>query len=163
MRDSTAHPSQLTTRGSQSAAAGYTLVELVLLMVLVGVLVGLLAPATARVRDTLAVRAARDATAAALARTRMVAIAAGGARLVVVLDSALIAVEAVAGGARTPPPLQLRRDYGVSVHTSGSSDTVGVEYDALGLGRVASRTLTFRRGAASAGVTVSAFGRVRRW
>ena len=38
-----------------------------------------------------------------------------------------------------------------------------VRFDGLGLGQVASTTVRFRRGDAEAGLTLSSYGRVRRW
>lgn len=139
---------------------GHTLAELLILLVLLGIALALAAPATGRARDHFAARAARDATASALARTRMVAIGTGSARLVVRLGEGTVAVRA---RGTDIPPLRLADEYGVRVRSTGTGDSVAVEYDALGLGRVASRTLIFERGDARAGLSVAAFGRVRRW
>jgi len=42
-------------------------------------------------------------------------------------------------------------------------DTVVLRFDALGVGRMTSRTFRVRRGSAEAGLTVATYGRVRRW
>ena len=47
--------------------------------------------------------------------------------------------------------------------TGRTADPVQLRYDAHGLGRMMSQTLTFALGHARAGLTVSSFGRVRRW
>ena len=45
---------------------------------------------------------------------------------------------------------------------TGRRDTLVLAFDALGLGRVASATIVFRRGAAERALVVSGYGRVRR-
>lgn len=139
---------------------GYTLIELLLVLTVLAVLLGLALPPLGRWRDRAAVRAARDELAGAVAWTRMAAAARGGAAL---------AVDPVAGQVWTrardgtdSAPVNLSARYAVRVET-GTNGVVLLQYDALGIGRMASRTFTLRRGDAVAGVTVSAYGRHRRW
>ena len=62
------------------------------------------------------------------------------------------------------PRLDLVADWGVAVSSPGfGGDTIVIRYDAIGLGRIANRTLRFERGRAVAGLTISAYGRVRAW
>lgn len=138
--------------------AGTSFLELTVVLALVGLLLGIAAPSTLRWRDRVAVRAARDDLAAGLAAARATAAAAGGAALVLETGSARfwIAAGGVAG-----PVTDLAERYRVRVE--GGSGTIEVRYDALGIGRLANRTLRLRRGAAEAGLTISAYGRVRRW
>ncbi|HUG41475.1 MAG TPA: hypothetical protein VMM12_13390 [Longimicrobiales bacterium] len=137
---------------------GTSFLELIVVLALLGVLLGLTAPATLRWRDGLAVRAARDDLAAAFALARASAAASGGA--VLVLDSGA-AVFWVAAGGSEGRATDLAALYGVRIDGSGAR--IEFAYDALGIGRLASRTLRLRRGDAEAGLTVSAYGRVRRW
>ena len=51
----------------------------------------------------------------------------------------------------------------VDLLPTGAADPVQLRYDAHGLGRMMSQTITFALGHARAGLTVSSFGRVRRW
>lgn len=142
-------------------ARGFTLVEVVLVLCLVGILTSLATPALSAGRDGAAVRAARDQVAAALTYTRAAALARGGAALVVDVERANLWVRDAAGDT-VARPLDLRARYGVAVTTRGGP-TVEIRYDAMGIGRLASRTLRFRRGRARAVLTVSAYGRVRAW
>jgi hypothetical protein len=59
--------------------------------------------------------------------------------------------------------VRLEEDLGVHVLLSGNRSAVEIAFDALGLGRIASQTLRFRLESQEAGLTVSSFGRVRRW
>lgn len=138
--------------------AGTSFLELIVVLALLGLLLGIAAPNALRWRDLLAVRAARDELAAGLATTRATATAAGGAALV--LDVSTGAYWIVTEG-RTGRVTDVGGRYGVGME--GADGLVEIRYDALGIGRLASRTLRFRRGRAEAGLVVSAYGRVRRW
>lgn len=146
-----------------SRRSGYTLLELVIVLALLAIAIGLAYPPARTASDVWAVRAARDATAAVLASTRVVAIAERGAELLLVPAAG----EVLTRTAATPTPrrrLRVRDEWGVALVTPGAaSDTVAIAYDALGLGRVASRTVRFERGRAVAGITVASYGRIRRW
>lgn len=136
---------------------GFSLVELLVVAALVALLATIVLPPMARWRDALAVRAARDELAAALALTRITAAAAGGAALAV--DPVAARYRVVTSGA-AGDPVSLAERYGISVDGDRAFE---LRYDALGIGRLASRTVTIRRGSAEAGLVVSAYGRVRRW
>lgn len=139
---------------------GYTLTELALVLAVLGILLAIVLPPAGRWRDRAAVRAARDELAGAVAWTRMAAATRGGAALAV--DPATGRVWTRGRDGTDSPPVDLSARYAVRVET-GTDGVVLLQYDALGIGRAASRTFTFRRGAAVAGVTVSAYGRYRRW
>lgn len=138
---------------------GFTLAEIAAALVLAGVALGLALPLTSRTLDRWAVRASRDEALALLHRTRMEARLAGGARLEIRSEPAMLAVftgdslvtEWTAGaerGVRIDLPARRIRDQ--------------LRFDALGLGIVTSRTLTFRRGVAEARLVISSRGRARR-
>lgn len=144
-------------------ARGYTLLELVIVLALLALAIGLAYPAARTASDVWAVRAARDATASLLAGTRAAAIAQRGAELLVVPGAGEVLTR-TRSAPRPERRLSLTRDWGVALVAPGfGGDTIAIRYDALGLGRVASRTLRFERGAAVAGITVASYGRVRRW
>lgn len=141
---------------------GFTLVELAIALVVLGILIGAAAVRFARMLDRYAVRAARDALAAGIAHARAAAIASGGAELVVDLRAARYDIRV--GEAPSAVPVDLRAQYGVTLATDGqSADSVVLRFDALGVGRMTSRTFRVHRGRAEAGLTVAAYGRVRRW
>lgn len=139
---------------------GTTLVELVMALLLLGLLLALAVPPMTRWRDAVASRAARDELAAGLAWTRLSAVSHGGSTLVVDAANGTFWMTTPAGPGR--PPVNLADRYAVRLDV-GSAEPVSLEYDGLGVGRHASRTIRFRRGGAEAGLVVSAYGRVRRW
>lgn len=138
--------------------AGFTLLELVAVMTLLALGVAHLLPQARRWGDRVAVRAAREEVVGLLHRARMEAVAWGGAT--VVITSAPPEVELWVTGRSVA--ISSLRDQGVALTLSGDRPRVELVYDALGLGRVASQTLRFRRGSAEALLVVSAWGRVRR-
>jgi prepilin-type N-terminal cleavage/methylation domain-containing protein len=141
---------------------GFTLLELAIVLALAAVLLGAGTIAFSRLLDRYAVRAARDALAAGFAHARAAAIAHGGASLVVDLHAARFRIDAA--GALPAAPQDLRAQYRVTLSTDGlPADSLAFHFDALGIGRMTSRTLRIRRGHAEAGITVAAYGRIRRW
>lgn len=138
--------------------AGTSFLELIVVLALLGLLLGIAAPPALRWRDVLAVRAARDELAAGLATARATAIAAGGAALILDVSAGVFWVTA---GGRAGHATDVGNRYGVRIE--GADGHVEIHYDAVGIGRLANRTLRFRRGRAEAGLAVSAYGRVRRW
>jgi prepilin-type N-terminal cleavage/methylation domain-containing protein len=143
--------------------SGYTLLELTVVMALLALAIGIAYPGARSAADAWAVRAARDAVAATLAGTRAAALAQRGAELLIVPESGVLLVRT---GMQPRPTarLELTRDWRVTVTSPGSTaDTIVIRYDAIGLGRIANRTLRFERGRAVAGITIAAYGRARRW
>jgi hypothetical protein len=138
---------------------GHTLAELCAALLLVTMGTAFLAPAARRLRDRLAVVAAREAVAGLVSEARVAAVAHGGA---------VVSLEAGPWRASFTSPegpgrqVRIERDLGVCVSLGGSRSGIELRFDALGLGQVASQTVTFRRGQAVASLTVSAYGRVRR-
>lgn len=153
-------PRAIGHRGAMRRRDAYTLIELLVALALLGILLAMALPPVTRWRDEAGVRAARDELAAALAWTRMAAVSRGGAALVV--DPAAGHVWTRTADGTDSPAIDLRARHGVELD-AGSGALLVLSYDALGIGRAASRTFTLRRGDASGGVTVSAYGRYRRW
>lgn len=139
---------------------GYSLVELTAVLATLSIMLLMAAPPVERLLDGLAVRSAREALTLELARTRLLARVHGGAALVMDADAGSAVILSVAGDTLEPPlllhPYRARLDL-------GSDTEATVRYDALGIGRLANRTLRLVRGDAEARVTVSAYGRVRAW
>lgn len=145
------------------ASPGITLVELVFALSLLGILIGIAYPQLRSGLDRLAVRGARDALHAGVARARAAAIARGGASLVVELEAGRYRVRD-ASGREIAPPVEFGPQYRVEVRTDGAAvDSVVLRFDGRGLGRLANRTFRLRRGRAEARLTLSNYGRPRRW
>ncbi len=140
---------------------GYTLFELLTVLLVMAVLLAIAVPPAAHWRDAAAVRGARDELAGRLAWTRIAATSHGGAALVLDIPAAAYRIEL--GDGVTAHRGDLGRGYGVVIETSASRDSLVLRYDALGVGRTTGGTLQVRRGRAAAGLTVSPYGRYRRW
>lgn len=140
--------------------AGFSIIELLIVLSLLGMLAGMVAPGARHWRDGAATRAARDALAAELSWARLAAAGLGGATAIIDPGSATVRV--VGGDGLERAVVDLGERWGVTMETGGG-EPAHIAYDALGIGRFANRTIRVGRGAATAGVTVSAHGRVRRW
>jgi prepilin-type N-terminal cleavage/methylation domain-containing protein len=139
--------------------AGFTLLELALTLLVAGIIAGTALPALAHARDALAVRAARAELAAAFAITRVTAVRAGGAVLVLDTVSGTAWMERPGGG-RFPTSFPLAERYGVTLSTD-RTPPAAFRYDALGIGRLANGVIRLERRRVRATLTISAYGRVR--
>lgn len=139
---------------------GATLYELLLALTLIGVFTSLAMPAMRSAMDSLAVRAARESAFGMFARARALALQQGGAQVELSARSDHILVHAPSGAIEAE--LLLGPQH-IDLIVEGPSDPVLLRYDAYGLGRMMSRTITFQGRAARSGLTISSFGRVRRW
>lgn len=142
-----------------SMARGFTLLEMTVAVSIAALALATGIPAARRSLDRMAVVGAREALVGMLVRTRSEAVARGGATLV--LDETRGTVRAEAGEVRLDS-LSLSRDFGVRLDVGGSSAEARIRFDGLGIGRIASRTVWMRRGAAAAEVVISSYGRVDR-
>jgi prepilin-type N-terminal cleavage/methylation domain-containing protein len=143
--------------------SGHTLPELLIVLAVLAIAASITAPRVRGGLDVYAVRAARDATAAVLGQARALALARGSA--VVVLDGAVgqVFLEAPAGRA-IGAPVDVSALFHVDVESDGApASTVTLRFDALGIGRFSNHTLRFHRGGAEAHLTLSSYGRPRRW
>jgi len=140
---------------------GTTLADLIITLSILGIVLGIAAPRVATLRAHGAVRSARDAAAAAIERARSLSVARGNARVIIDPAAGTLTMESPVG-VPVESPLRLAATYGVTV-AAGASRAVAIDFNAMGLGVVASRTITITRGVARAGLSVSSWGRVRRW
>lgn len=138
---------------------GHTLAELCAVLLLMTMGISFVAPAARKLRDRLAVVAAREAVASLVAEARMGAVEQGGAIVTLRAAPWRAALDVPGLAARR---VDIEDDLGVRVVLSGGRSVTELRYDALGLGQVASETVTFRRGGAEAALVVSGYGRVRR-
>jgi type II secretory pathway pseudopilin PulG len=138
---------------------GHTLIELTFVLFLLAVATVSAAPSASRLVERAAVGAAREAVVGLLAEARLAAVENG--RATVRIDALPWRAHAAARG-EVLRRVDLEEDFGVTLSLGGGRSDVAITYDALGLGRVASQTISFRRGSAVAELVVSSHGRVRR-
>ncbi len=144
---------------SRPAPGGYTLLELITVMVLLGLVTAGLLPAARNQLDRMAVVGAREEVAGLFHQARSEAIARGGAQIHLTAHPPL--VELAAEG-EVLARASLREEYRVTLTLSSGRPEAQLNFDALGLGRVASQTLRFSRGRAEVRLVVSSLGRVSR-
>ena len=138
---------------------GATLFELLIVLSILGTLLTIALPRLRTGMDALAVRAARENAFGLFSRARIAAQQHGGADINLSALDDRITLRSPSGAIITeslfaPQHIDLTMD---------GADSVTLRYDAYGLGRMMSRTVTLRARAAVAGLTISSFGRVRRW
>ncbi len=148
-------------RMRKSTTRGYSLLELCVTLMLSALLIGIAAPPVRRALLCARVRSARDLVAAELAHARTLAVARGGAQLVLDLAGGRAWVECAD---TSTPPVRVASDPAVRLSADGNSgDTARIAFDGLGIGILASRTLRIRSAELEARLTVSGYGRVRAW
>lgn len=140
-------------------ARGFSLVEIVVVLALIGVLAGISAPRVGAYADWLAVRRAEDEAAAFYGRTRISAVYRARRVRVVFGDDSLIAVvEGTTDSVIWAVPGPAR--HGVALYASRRE--IRLHPNGIGLG-AANTKLVFRRRAAADSLTISRLGRLRRW
>ena len=142
---------------------GHTIIELSVMLSLAAITAASLAPAARGYRDRAAVLAAREAVVGLLGEARAAAMEHGGG--IVRLEAApwrAWSLARVTAGDSVLREVPLEADLGVGVELPGGRTTSEIAYGPLGVGRFANETLRFRRGAATSGLVVSSYGRVRR-
>jgi prepilin-type N-terminal cleavage/methylation domain-containing protein len=149
----------IPSAASRPAHDGYTLLELITVLTLLGLVTTVLLSAARHQLDRMAVLGAREEVAGLFHRARAEAIARGGARLFLEADPASAVLSA---GDEVLARAHLKAEYGVALTLSSSRPEADLSFDALGLGRVASQTLRFARGRAEVRLVVSSLGRVTR-
>jgi hypothetical protein len=136
-----------------------SLIDLAGALALIAVALAVALPPAGALRDRLAVGAARNEVVALLLRARAEAPGFGGSRVEIVRpDDEVRLVSGDSVRARYRPG----RDHGVDLEVGGDRDRADIVYDALGLGRIASRTLVFARGRVRDTLRISSYGRVAR-
>ncbi len=140
---------------------GYTLVELVAVIAMLGIALGIAVPVTGRTMDGLRVRTARDHVVLELARARLLARLHGGAVAVLDADARATWIESPVGDT-IAGPVRIGAEHDVRLDLGGER-TARVVYDRFGIGRLASRSIRLVRNDAEARLTISAYGRVRAW
>jgi len=138
---------------------GFTLLEVITVITLAGLFLARALPAGARLQDRMAVVAAREAAVGLFHRSRLEAVAHGGAALTLTADPGRVVLSA---HGRPLEAENLQERWGVSLVLSRGRREIMLSFDAMGLGRVASQTIRFTRGMAKAELVVSSYGRITR-
>lgn len=137
---------------------GHTLIELSIVLVLTAVGVSSLVPSARALRDRAVASAGREVLVAGFHDARASAVRHGGAKLTIRRAPPAFRVETPEGAAAWVPLnevlLRLRLDSG--------RDSIVVEFDRMGIGRLASHSIEVSVGAVSRRLVVSSYGRIRR-
>jgi type II secretory pathway pseudopilin PulG len=140
----------------RKSRSGFTILEATVVLTVVAILLAIVAPRFADVRDASAVRGAMTEVGAAFALARQTAIA-RRAPASIVVDTAAGVVEVRTGGARSSHR-RIRDLYGIVLGSNRDSAV----YDARGLGYgVTNLTITVRRGRFVDTLTMSRLGRTK--
>jgi hypothetical protein len=143
--------------------SAFSVLDLLVVLALLSVIASVTVPRLVNARNAYAARAARDAAAAWVERARSLASSRGTARLTVDIAQGELRMEAPVG-VTVGMPLAVQSAFGVRMSVDGtSSGTVHLDFNAVGLGVLANRTLRFRRGDEEARLSLSTYGRARRW
>ena len=137
---------------------GHTLIELAIVLALLAMSGSALAPAARRYRDNASAAAARESVIASIATARSMGVGQGGAS--VHLESPQWV--RIVHGDSVVNEVDLARSFGATMRLGGGRPAARIVFDALGLGRLASRTVILESGSAQLRVGISSFGRVRR-
>ena len=138
--------------------SGVTLPELLIALSLIGVLITLALPTVRDGLNALAARAARETAFVIFSRARVIALQNGGATVEVDTRRDVMMIRVADGTVQ-----HVQHFSNTDLILEGNDATAALRYDAHGLGRMMSRTIWFRSSRAQAGLTVSSFGRVRKW
>ena len=138
---------------------GFTLIELVVVLSLLTLAVAGVFPALMGRLDRLAVMAAREEVVGLFHRARAVAVAKGGATILLTSQPSTISLES---GKEVHSFVSFDNGREVRLSLSRNRSEVELSFDPLGLGRVASQTLIFSRGSSTARLVISSYGRLER-
>jgi len=138
---------------------GFTLLELVTVVALLGLALAEAVPAARRLADRLAVVGAREELVGLFHRVRAEALANGEASVTLVASPPMAQVWS---GGLLRAEADLGGSYGVEMALSMDRDRAELFFDAMGLGRVSSQSIRISRGGEEAGLVISSVGRVTR-
>ena len=138
---------------------GFTILELAGVLALLAVAAVVSLPVGWSVRERLSVVGAREELVGLITRARGEALRYGGASLIVNRNPAEVRVEA---GGETLHRVDMGATWRIELALSGGRPSFELRFDALGLGRMAARSVTLTRGSAVTRLIISAYGRIRR-
>lgn len=138
---------------------GFTILEMVSVLALMGVGLATLLPTARRQLERMSVLAAREEVVGLLHRARQEAIRYGGSEVVLSTNPPTVGLFVDSDTLALAP---LGENGGVTLLLSRNRTETHLHFGPLGLGRVSSQTLRFRRGDTEVALVVSALGRVAR-
>jgi type II secretory pathway pseudopilin PulG len=141
---------------------GHSLPELAVALLLAALLLPAGVAGLRAAADRVAVASVREEVAALLVQTRAEARMRGGASLLIGADPLTLHLIAGSDTLHAADPQHRTGVYRLPPPGSEALRPLRIEYDALGVGRVASATVRLGRGRARGVLTISALGRVVR-
>ena len=137
---------------------GYTLIEMMTVLVVIGTVMMLTAPRLGRMRENAAMRSARSQTVAYLARARAVALQRGReARFVRNGDQISVTVDSSGTQVNVARPMDLRVAFGVSL--SATRDQISYDPRGFAFGNASLEKVQLTRGTLRDSVCVSKLGK----
>lgn len=137
---------------------GHSLLELLFVLALAAVGTSALVPTARKLRDRAVTASGREALVAGFVEARTSAIRHGGARLTVRRLSPAYRVDT---RHRTGRWVGLRQPQ-VHLRLDGRRDSITIDFDRMGLGRLASHSIDVLAGDVTRRLVVSSYGRIRR-
>jgi Tfp pilus assembly protein FimT len=138
---------------------GFTLLELSTLLCLLAIVLAGAFPALSSWADRIAVASAREELMGFFHQARGEAVARGGVDLFFTSNPATVTLRHEEG---VLDSCDLKKRYRITLALSRDRAEAALTFDAMGLGRVASQTLSISRGQVEARLVVSSLGRVVR-
>ncbi|MDG2283471.1 MAG: hypothetical protein P8L45_10130 [Longimicrobiales bacterium] len=137
---------------------GHTLIELTIVLFLTAIGVSSLVPTARALRDWAVASAGREVLVAGFHDARASAVRHGGATLTIRRAPPAFRVETPEGDALWVP----LDEVSVRLRLDAGRDSIAVEFDRMGIGRLASHSIEVVVGSVSRRLVVSSYGRIRR-
>jgi type II secretory pathway pseudopilin PulG len=137
---------------------GHSLIELLFVLVLAAVGASALVPTARKLRDRAVTASLREALVVGFVEARTSAVRHGGATLTLRRASPAYRVDTKG---RTGAWISVHRPH-VRLRLDGQRDSISIDFDRMGLGRLASHSIDVFAGDVRRRLVVSSYGRVRR-
>ena len=143
----------------QKIRTGFTLVEILIVIAIMGIVLGLSLPKMGNMNDRNQMRSAKDGIASRMSTVRATAISTGRtSTLYLAGDSIRYTLGTGAGEAAKGTTLDLYKQFGVKVISSG----ITIAFDGRGMTSGAAQKVKFTRGSLTDSICISPIGLINR-